>query len=260
MNKQSSFFIYLVIVLFAVGAGYAIGHFTSSPTVDVLPQATATQTVKVRDASDATALSKALSEVEALKAENERLKAAAQNTPPEPENGEEMNQQPPRRQSWQERMAELRETDPERYEKEVARREQFEKMMKQRRTEQVNFLDSIDVSLMPVEAQGIHARFTAAIARQGQLQEEMMALMEAGEQPSDELREEMRATSYELRVTREEERAALLDAIGTSMGLEAEEVADFTALVSDVFNATSMQMRPMMPPQNGGGQPPEMPR
>lgn len=261
MSKQSSLVIYILSLLFIAGAAYAIGRVTVTPKVEVIPQATATQTVKVRDASDATALTKALSEIEALKAENMRLKKSQEERQAAAQSGDaaarpEEVVQPPRRMTWRERMEELKEKDPERYAQEVERRENFVKMIEQRRTERLNFLDSIDTSLLSSEAQQVHERFATAIERQGELQNEFMALMESGEPPSEELRNEMHTVMSEIRETREAERVALLNAIGTSMGLDSNDLSDFTELVTEVFNATSNHMRPM-PPRNAP--PPQQP-
>ena len=256
MKPNTSFFLRLLLLIAVAGSGFAIGRLTSTPIVEVLPSPEKTKTIALRDAADSLALAKAISEVDALKAENQRLKAeqtvmqtslSAESEPPPTE-------EPARRRlSWQERMEELRQTDPERYAAEMERRKQFVDMIEQTRTARVTFLDSIDTSLLPIEAQGVHARFTAALARQGQLQMEMMAYIESGEQPPEALRDQMHETFRELHDMREMERSALLDAIATSMGLTGTDVEDFTILVNEVFTATSNQMippgrRPPSPP------------
>ena len=258
MKKTTALPLQLLVVCTLAGASYAIGRFTAEPKIETLPEKTTTRTIAVKDATDATALAKAFSDIDALKAENTRLKEELANVdtlpvdegvaPPQTEAPEQ-----PRRQSWRERMDELREKDPERYAAEMERRQNFANAMEQLRSDRVNFLDSIDTSLLSDEAQATHERFVTALARQGELQREMMAAFESGEQPSEELRTQMRETVHELHATQESERVALLDAIAVSMGLENEAVTDFTQLVNEVFNATNGQMMQMRPPRGGRG-------
>lgn len=258
MTKRTTLSLHLLVALFLAGSGYAVGRFTADPKVEVVSEKGETRTVSVKDATDAVALSKALSEIDALKAENERLKISIEEpqtlAAAQPEIVEEMPVRPP--QTWRERMEELKEKDPERYEMEVQRRQNFINTMDQLRAERIGFLDSIDTSLLSPEAQETHSRFTSAIARQGELQREMMALMDAGEEPSDELRIQMHDTFREINQTRDAERAALLNAIATSMGLEGDAAGDFSTLVNEVIEATNgqiMRMGPMrgMRPRNG---------
>lgn len=249
MTKRSSLFLHLLVTLFLAGSGYAVGRFTATPKVEVISEKGETRTISVKDATDAVALSKALSEIDALKAENERLKSSIEEPHPLAETQPNIEEPMPthRPQTWREHMDELKEKDPDRYEMEVQRRQNFINTMDQLRAERIGFLDSIDTSLLSSEAQETHSRFTSAIARQGELQREIIALMDAGEEPPEELRIQMHDTFREINQTRDAERAALLDAIATSMGLEGDAVGDFSALVNEVFNATNGQIIRMGP-------------
>ncbi len=257
MNKSTTLTLQVLALLFIAGAGYAVGRFTTTPQIEVLSEST-TQTVTVKDADDAAALVRALSEIEALKAEKSRLEEQLESEDEEIDPGpirpiEEAEEPARRRQSWRERMEELREKDPERYAEEMERRANFAKIMEQARSERVNFLDSIDTSLLSEEAQAVHERFITAIARQGQLQSEIMAAVDAGEQPPEELRSQMHDVFQEIHETRDIERSSLLDAIAISMGLEGNDVEDFTVLVNEVFNATSGRMMNSGRGPMGGG-------
>ena len=95
--------------------------------------------------------------------------------------------------------------------------------------------------MLTPEAQENHYRFTAAMAKQAELQEQMMALRMSGEEIPETLREEMGDVFREIQETREGEREALLNAIANSMGLVGDDADDFTALVNEVFNATGTQ-------------------
>jgi hypothetical protein len=256
MTSHSKFFLHTIVFLFIAGASFAIGRFTTEPSVEVISETGATKTVMVRDNSDALDLAKALSEIDALKAENIRLKEELRDTEavvaeaPQPE-APVVEEQPRRRNNWRNRMEELKETDPERYAQEVERRQRMIKTMEDHRNARINFLDSIDTSLLSEDAQVAHARFTNAIARQGQLQQEIMATLDLGEEPSEELQGQMQATFRDIMETQDEVRTALLGAIATSMGLEGEDSEEFSNLIQEVYNATGGRGGPMI--RMGGG-------
>jgi hypothetical protein len=266
MTSHSKFFLHTIVFLFIAGASFVIGRFTTEPSVEVISETGATKTVTVRDNSDALDLAKALSEIDALKAENTRLKESLQEVETaEPEAVEApvaapvAEEQPRRRNNWRNRMEELKETDPERYAQEVERRQRMIKTMEDHRNARINFLDSIDTSLLSEDAQVAHARFTNAIARQGQLQQEIMATLDLGEEPSEELQGQMQATFRDIMETQDEVRTALLGAIATSMGLEGEDSEEFSNLIQEVYNATGGRGGPMIRMGGGrrGNRPPE---
>lgn len=235
--------IYLLVLISAAGAGYAVGRFTTEPVVEVIPERTESA-VKVSTTSANPDLAKALSEVDALRNENKNLRQQLKQRPEAMEEGPVVEQPEagePRRQSRRDRLEELKETDPEAYKKEMERREQFASAMKQMSEDRNLFLHSIDTSLLTPEAQENHYRFTAAMAKQAELQEQMMALRMSGEEIPETLREEMGDVFREIQETREGEREALLNAIANSMGLVGDDADDFTALVNEVFNATGTQ-------------------
>lgn len=261
MKTHLSPLLYLLLLLFTAGAGYAIGRFSAEPIVEVLPE-TVTHPHPQANTSTRLDLTKAQTEIAALRNENQQLRQRLEVEPTEdmPEEAQEVvaePEEPRQRRTWQERMATLKEEDPERYEREMERRNQFVTAMRQMSEERDTFLNSIDLTLLTPEAQESHQRFTAANSRQFQLQEEMMAMADAGEDIPREMREEMGELFRELHETRDVERAILLDAIATSMGLSGTDVTDFTTLVNEVFNATGMQMPRMERPPRVRSMPPQ---
>ena len=245
----------LMVAIVALMAGsFAAGRFLAPPSPAEAPAqrsvAPAPRVAEETLHADALALSKALSEVDALKAERtvlrEELAALrkADEIPAEPT--------PPanrsRRQSWKERMEEMKKNDPERYKAEMERRERFTQAIAQAREARDSFLGDVDLSLFSDEQRKTHTQFVEALARQTALEEQMRALWESGEQPSEEQHKAMRETFDAVRSLRAAERSALLGAMATSMGLSQSESADFVQLVSDVYEATG-GLRPRM----GGG-------
>ena len=226
---------------FLMGASYAAGKFFADPIIAEQAGPAATQIVTVRDGADATALNKALSELEALRTENASLRKAldaAEQEAVQPPPEERERPQRRQRMSWQARMEELKKTNPERYNEEMARRESFQKAIEERRNQRNSFLGSIDTTLLSQEGQEIHERYTAALAGADAIGEQLRTLMESGEEPSEELRETMRSTMQTLMETREAERENLLTAVATSMGLSADESEGFAELIAEIVSAT----------------------
>lgn len=250
MNVMPKWFLFVVVAAALLGAGYAAGRYFAEPVVEVLPVAGKTDTVTVRDGSDAAALAKALSEVAALKTENAALRRDLEVAPEasEPAPQAEAPQQPRQRQSWRERMEEMKKNDPERYKQEMERREQFRQAMAQARNERASFLESVDPALLSAEGRATHARFIEAFNKSAEIEERMRAAFDAGERPSEELAAEAREVMQTLHETRSSERVALLDAIATSMGLSGAAAEDFRKLVDDVYDATGHGGPRRMPP------------
>lgn len=213
--------------------------------------------------ADALKLAQVLSEVDALKAEKAALQQTLAALEAAQARAEEVKaQEPPPRRSMRERMEELKQRDPDRYRELEERRAQMHQAMQEARERRDDFLGNIDLSLFTPEQRDIHERFTAALAKQAEMEALMHGAMERGEMLSDEQRAAMRETFQRVNQLREEERGALLGAVATSMGLSETETADFTQLLSEIYEVTGMGAR-MRPGRGqggpGGGMPPPGP-
>lgn len=240
------------------GGGYTLGRLFAPQVIVPAPVGKpVTQTVRVGHDASAIELSRALSEIAALKTEKAELQKAydallAQKTE------EETPVEEPRRMTMRERMEEFKRTDPEGYKQEMERRKEFVNSMREAHTARENFLRDIDVSLLSSEEQETHARYLEAMEKRAQFDERMHELIETGERPSDEDITNIREAYQTLHQLRDAERQALLGAIGTSMGLSRTDAADFTALVQDVIESTGGHVimgGPMMHGGRGRGRP-----
>ncbi|MGN0886510.1 MAG: hypothetical protein ACI4RT_05885 [Candidatus Spyradenecus sp.] len=244
-----------VAVVALMAGSYAAGRFFAPQQVvaeEVVP--VAKPVVAVAGNGDALALSKALSEVEALKVEKAALEKALVELQSAGEQAAQAAVEPPKRLSMRERMEELKKQDPERYRQMEERRAQFQQALQAARDKRDDFLGSVDLALFTDEQRQTHEQFTAALAKQAEMEEQMRALFESGEMPSEEQREAMREAQWTLRNLREAERAALLSAVATSMGLSEADSADFAQLMTEVYDATSNGIR-MRPGRGGEGGP-----
>ncbi len=264
MKTTKSFLTYFGCTLLLVGAGFAAGY-TLAPSEVIAPLVTTQTKTKTVVRDDTSALTLAQSEIAALQTEREALlkQVEALKAMPLETVTVEVAQQPKkeeRRMSPRERMEELKKNDPERYQEMQERRAQWQQRVEEARTARDDFLGSVDLTLLTEEQQDIHARYTEALKQQEALQARLNEKFENGEIPTEEDRLAMRETFREMGELQEQERVALLSAVGTSMGLPEEDVESFTSLIQEVYDVTSRNggMRRMGPPMGGpmGGPPP----
>lgn len=242
-----------VAVVALMAGSYAAGRFFAPHQVVAEETAPVVKpVVTVAGNGDALALSKALSEVEALKVEKAALEKALAEAQAAGEAAAKAAVEPPKRLSMRERMEELKKQDPERYRQMEERRAQFQQALQEAREKRDDFLGSVDLALFTPEERLVHEQFTAALAKQAELEERMRALVESGEMPTEAQRAEMRETQWTLRDLREAERSALLGAVATSMGLSESDSTDFAQLMTEIYDATSNGMR-MRPGRGGEG-------
>lgn len=153
------------------------------------------------------------------------------------------------RESFQDRMARMKEEEPERYAEMIKRRtERTEQMRYDQANRLAIFLDMDTSSMTPEE-----------LANHNLLLEKLNGLWEQTaafdpEQPPD--RETMRAifeSVGDVRSLMEQERTVMLRQLGTEVGLNSSDAEDFSSYVQEIFSATSLQ-RPRG--GRGGGGPP----
>lgn len=240
-----------VAVVALMAGSYAAGRFFAPQQVVSEEAAPVSQpVVAIAGNGDALALSKALSEVEALKVEKAALQKALAEAQAAGEQVAKAAVEPPKRLSMRERMEELKKQDPERYRQMEERRAQFQQALQDAREKRDDFLGSVDLALFTPEERLVHEQFTAALAKQAEMEERLRVLFESGEMPTEEQRAEMHEAQHTLRDLREAERSALLGAVATSMGLSESDSADFAQLMTEIYDATSNGMR--MRPGRGG--------
>lgn len=265
MKKQ------LLIVTALAAGGFALGWFSRALQREALAEpapAEPSAAPLVRSANDSEtmlALSRANSEVAALKAEKARLEQALQAKEAAAAAAEaaiaavQPQQEPPRQRSRREVLEEMKEKDPERYQKMVADRARFMQERREAQANQQDFLSSIDLSLLSEQEQLVHAQFMAAVQQQAALMEKQAERFDSGAEPTEEERQEIWETMRTVNELRDVERQALLGAVATSMGLSESDSADFTQLLTEIYDATSGGR--MRPPRGGGpgGGPGNMP-
>ncbi len=156
------------------------------------------------------------------------------------------NQRPPR-QSFQERMAQIKEEDPERYAEMVKRNTERHEQMRYDQASRLATLMDLDTSGMSDEE----------LANHSQLVENLSTLWEKSgefdpENPPDrETMREVFGTLREIGDLMDQERAYMFKQLGADVGLSGTDAEDFSAYIGEILDTTTM-----WPPRgNRGGRP-----
>ncbi len=169
--------------------------------------------------------------------------AALQARPAEPaERGQRQ------RESLEERLAKLKEGDPEAYAEMLKRREERQERQQQMRNSlaerTTNFMD-METSYMSEEELANHEQLLNNMAAIW----ELTAQFENSDERPD--RETMRELSEIVRETQpllEAARTSMFTQMGADMGYEAEDALEFASYIEEIISATTLQ-----PPGRGGG-------
>ena len=141
------------------------------------------------------------------------------------------------RQSFQERMAQLKEEDPERYAEMIQRRTERQQQMRYDQANRLATVVNMDTSGMTEEE----------LANHNALVEKLSAIWEQTgtfdpENPPD--RETMRdlfGSMREIGEMMDQERSVIFRQLGNEVGLSGQEATDFAAYVQSIIDATTMR-------------------
>ena len=230
---------YQMFIAVALLVGVAIGYFVKDEPVAAAEPAKVEEKAKkpVADkGGEATikALRHRIAELEkALAEKDERSATPIASTEPQV--------RPPERpqMNWRERMEEMRKNEPERYAQRTNRMAQLRRDQAARNRDKIDFLSSIDLSLMSAGAKKTHQKLQALVAKREQIEN---TLHKEGEGMDDNLRDELmrelHQTYREMHQLNGEERKNLLEATARSLGFEERDAKEIMATIQDVIEAT----------------------
>lgn len=140
------------------------------------------------------------------------------------------------RESMADRMARMKEEEPERYQEMVKRRSDFQQTIKTDMAKRSAVFLEADTSMMTEEQKDNHNQLVERM-------EDIWALMEKAE--SEEgmggMREMFNAAN-EIRPLMEKEREVLFENMGRELGFEGEEIDSFQGYIDEIYSATTFQM------------------
>ena len=230
---------YQLFIAVALLVGVAIGYFVKDEPVAANEPAKVEEKAKkpVADKGDEAtikALRHRIAELEKMLAEKgEKAEVAISNAVSEarPSDRPQMN--------WRERMEEMKKNEPERYAQMTNRMAQWRRDQAARNKDKIDFLSSIDLSLMSAGAKKTHQKLQALVAKREEIED---TLHKEGDGMDDNLRDELmrelHQTHREMHQLNEEERKNLLEATARSLGFEDRDAKEITATIQDVIEAT----------------------
>ncbi|MEA2068790.1 MAG: hypothetical protein U9P12_06290 [Verrucomicrobiota bacterium] len=150
--------------------------------------------------------------------------------------GEERRQQ---RESFEERMAKMKEEDPDGYAEMIQKRQERQESIRYNLAERTATFMDLDTGNMSEEELANHELLVEKMAN-------VWALTEAFQDPEAAPdRDAMRELATEIRDVRPilaQERTVMFKQLGTDMGYEGEDAEAFATHVEDIIGATTLQM------------------
>lgn len=182
-----------------------------------------------------------LEALQALLAEREAELASLKNS-----NADSTTNRPPRqRESWEDRMARMKEEDPEGYEEMIQRREERQQEMRYNLAERTATIMDLDTSRMNDKELANHELLVEKMARIWELTEQFQDPEAA---PNREAMRELRNELHEARPLMDQERTIMFKQLGNDLGYNNKDALDFAAHIEDIVDATTLRM-----PRGGGG-------
>lgn len=196
----------------------------SVPEVDAQPEI-----IYLNDTGD----TNELAHLKAMIAEQEKLIASFQSS-----TNENARQREPR-QSFEERMAQLKQEDPEAYAEMIKRREERQTSLRYGLAERTATFMDLDTSLMTEEELANHNLLVEKMARVWELTE---AFQNPEAAPDRETMRNMFEAAQEARPLLRNERTVMFKQLGYDLGYEGEDAANLAANIENIIEATNIQM------------------
>lgn len=177
---------------------------------------------------DTNALAKLEAEVVAL---NAKLSAAKES-------------QHPQRESWEDRMARMKEEDPEDYAEMIKNRTERRDSIRYDLAERTSNFIELDTKFMTDEERNNHDLLIEKMADVWTLTEQFN---DPEQQPNREAMRELFGTINEARPLMDAERSTMFRQLANDLGYDGNEAQEFSSYVEEIISATTIQ-----PPRRGG--------
>jgi hypothetical protein len=163
------------------------------------------------------------------------LKAAAETPPPQAQRV---------RQSWEDRIARMKEEDPEGYAAMIQQREERQQEMRYNLAERTATFMDLDASFMTEEERTNHELLVGKMARVWELTDQFQNPEAA---PDREDTRELFELMNEVRPLMDQERTVMFKQLGLDLGQDEEEARTFAAYAEEIISATTLRV-----PRGGG--------
>ncbi len=166
------------------------------------------------------------------------------------ENIQSNTNRPPReRESFEDRMAKMKEEDPKAYAEMVQKRQERQEEMRYNLAERTATFMDLDTSMMTEEERANHEQLVERMVNVWALTEQFKDPEAA---PDREAMRELMTEMNEVRPLMKEERTVMFKQLGSDLGYEGQDALNFATHVEEIISATSLQM-PGRGSRGGGG-------
>lgn len=161
------------------------------------------------------------------------------------ENMQSRTNRPPRqRESWEDRIAKMKEEDPEGYAEMVQKRQERQEEMRYNLAERTATFMDLDTSQMTPDELANHELLVTKMARVWELTD---AFQDPEASPDRETMREMFTTINEARPLMDQEREVMFKQLASDIGYTGDDSAAFSEHIEQIIEATTIQM-----PRGGG--------
>lgn len=150
----------------------------------------------------------------------------------------------PKRESREDRIARMKEEDPEGYAEMVKRREEFQETMKYNLAERTATFMDLDTTNMNKKELVAHEQL---VNRMGAVWD-LMEQMQSSDGMNREVMGDLFREAQEIRPLMEQERSTMFRLLGEDLGYKGKEAKDFAKHIDSIISSTSLQM-----PRGGRG-------
>jgi hypothetical protein len=186
---------------------------------------------------------------ENVEAERSRAGRATNSVDGTAQAGSDTNRPPRQRESFEERMARMKEEDPEGYEEMIAQRLERRERMRYGLAERTASFMDLDTSRMTETELANHEQLVEKMARVWELTDQFP---DPDEPPDREIMREMFGIMREVQPMLDQERNVMFKQLGSDLGYEGGEAEEFAAYVEEIIDITSMRS-PFSGGRRGGG-------
>lgn len=234
-----------LFIAFALLAGACIGfclapreekNIKNNPQVQ---EETSVKTSSIVDKGEQASVSALRSRIKSLEKElaKEREKNALKGTNSEEAVASTTENHLPNVSRFSKMMENLKKENPEQFKNFMRQVDNFRRIREARAKAKINFFDSIDTSMMSTEAAKTHNELKELVARNHELETELMQ-EDLSDERRGEIFRELASTRGKMRHLNKVERDNLLGAVATAIGLEGESASDLVSTVNQIVDST----------------------
>jgi uncharacterized protein YneF (UPF0154 family) len=234
-----------LFIAFALLAGACIGfclapreekNIKDNPQVQ---EETSVKTSSIVDKGEQASVSALRSRIKSLENElaKEREKNALKGTNSEEAVASTTENHSPNVPRFSKMMENLKKENPEQFKNFMRQVEDFRRIREARAKAKLNFFDSIDTSMMSTEAAKTHNELKELVARNHELEAELMQ-EDLSDERRGEIFRELASTRGKMRHLNKVERDNLLGAVAKAVGLEGESASDLVSTVNQIVDST----------------------